>query len=132
MCNRRYSELTIWADAGGKQWFYTAFNTKSEARLPFAASISWKWSIKNNVYKVHYKVWFVNSWIGDLLQSKMWSIPFIIVMTFNLTWVVVLKKKEKKGPGILVFILYFVCFSLNTIMIKWFIFFSCTKLLLYA
>ena len=38
------------ANAGGKQWFFAVFNTEREANLLFAASIDWKWSIKNKVY----------------------------------------------------------------------------------
>ena len=33
-----------------RQWFYTVFNTESEAKLLYAATIGWKWSIKNKVY----------------------------------------------------------------------------------
>ena len=39
------------AGAGGKQWVFAVFNTESEAKLLIAASIVWKWPIKNKVYK---------------------------------------------------------------------------------
>ncbi len=40
------------ADACGKQWFYAVFNTESEAKSLFAASIGLKWSITNIVYRI--------------------------------------------------------------------------------
>ena len=38
----------MWAT--GRQTLILPFNTESEAKLLFGASIGWKWSIKNKVY----------------------------------------------------------------------------------